>query len=249
MQICILCVLGQGIRSSIVTPQVDVRSNVGIGLYLSQDIAFAATETYTISWSLYLPYDKLQLRQIPAPRKDCPPSHQQCVREYELLVKEINLCNRYITQVEDNVRDMNNIIKQFTKQKRIQERGLFDLGGSVLNTLFGMATSAELHSLHEEIYINAEIIKELNADMKTNHDSLNEKMSAHSARVNLIWKSLNSSHLEIVNVRNNLMKFRNEVSQTTDLLNHALTGVHQLTYFQQLRVSTENRHLEILKLL
>ena len=233
-------------------PQVGVQHEYGVGFHMTDDRHFAAAETVTISWVMDFPYESLKLNPIKKPHNVCPEVFPQCHREYGLLIKELELCNQYMSQVTDNIREINNYMNEFNKENfnnfNRQRRGALDIAGDLMQALFGTATSSDIQNLREEIFTNTEILRELSENVDANHNDLNERMAAQGSRINILWQGLNASHLEILNVRDNLITFRQEMAETTKQLHDAISNANHILHYQQLRVSVENRHLELFRL-
>ena len=226
---------------------VDAKESIGLALHKAYDRMYASVETFTVSWSLHLPYMGQEIKPIEDPGYVCLHKDVFCEREYRYLKQEILSCYLYLKTLEDNIMDTNLLLNGFIKENRVK-RALFDLGGSLLESVFGVASSGTVETLHKSIIENTEIIQLLSGNMDAMNTNFEAKLNVHGQRLGTMWQTLNLTHLEITAVRRNLKSLRQEIRNATDDILGALSNHEKHSAYQQMRLSVEYRTTELIKM-
>jgi uncharacterized protein YoxC len=115
-----------------------------------------------------------------------------------------------------------------------RKRGLINLGGDVLNFLFGTATSTELQSLHRAI----EGIKKQNDVMTHSIESqltytkeLDENVRQNTRDVSLLARTLKSLVFDVVNLNDTVKLLEANISKRIELMANVSQTVRELEFF------------------
>ncbi len=236
------CTLAQGY-----VRKMDYRPNVGISMHLSGDKMYASAESFTVTWNLKLPYQNAESRHLQVPQNRCNINDTVCNKEYEYLSQEVEACNAYLTTLQDNIHDLHALLQGFKKETR-PRRGLFDLGGSILETLFGTATSESVETLHKEIMENTDLLQLLSTDMDEIYTEFDARLEMHGDKLGTMWQSLNLTHMELTSVRRNLLTLRSEIKNATAEIARAMSNRDIQLAYQHTRLTVEFKTTELLKM-